>query len=94
MTMPRLPRLTALKLGLSVPRAPGICRVESPDRRFDLDHVGAEIGEHHRAEWAGHDLRDVEHAKTFERRCSCSSILSSAGAAQVITRVVVDQVSR
>src|SRR5207253_4205723 len=26
----RLPRLTALKLGLSVPMAPGICRVESP----------------------------------------------------------------
>src|SRR5712671_2340930 len=26
----RLPRLTALKLGLSVPTAPGICRVESP----------------------------------------------------------------
>ena len=28
--MPRLPRLTALKLGLSVPTAPGIRRVESP----------------------------------------------------------------
>ena len=28
--MLRLPRLTALKLGLSVPDAPGICRVESP----------------------------------------------------------------
>jgi len=26
----RLPRLTALKLGLSVPTAPGIVRVESP----------------------------------------------------------------
>src|ERR1700722_20352798 len=26
----RLPRLTALKLGLSAPIAPGICRVESP----------------------------------------------------------------
>src|SRR5262249_27118371 len=26
----RLPRLTALKLGLSIPTAPGICRVESP----------------------------------------------------------------
>src|SRR5258706_2952431 len=29
-TMLRLPRLTALKLGLSAPTAPGICRVESP----------------------------------------------------------------
>ena len=29
-TMPRLPRLTALKLGLSVPDAPAIRRVESP----------------------------------------------------------------
>src|SRR5437867_5828683 len=26
----RFPRLTALKLGLSAPTAPGICRVESP----------------------------------------------------------------
>src|SRR6476661_4666403 len=30
MTMPRLPRLTALKLGLSPPEPPGIWRVESP----------------------------------------------------------------
>src|SRR5262245_16913929 len=29
-TMPRLPRFTALKLGLSLPRAPDIRRVESP----------------------------------------------------------------
>ena len=63
----RLPRLTALKLGLSAPTAPGICRVESPDGRFDLDDVGAEIGEQHRAERPGHHLRDVEHAQAVER---------------------------
>ena len=65
--MLRLPRLTALKLGLSVPTAPGICRVESPRGRLDLDHVGAEIGQQHRAERPGHHLRDVEHAKPCER---------------------------
>src|SRR2546423_1348241 len=30
-TMLRLPRLTALNAGVSLPTAPGICRVESPD---------------------------------------------------------------
>src|SRR5262245_39160645 len=30
-TMPSLPRLTALKAGLSLPRAPAMARVESPD---------------------------------------------------------------
>ena len=34
--------------------------------RLDLDHVGAEIGEQHRAERAGHHLRGVEDAQTIE----------------------------
>ena len=65
--MLRLPRLTALKLGLSAPTAPGICRVESPAGGSTLIDVGAEVREQHRAERPGHHLRDVEHAKAVER---------------------------
>ncbi len=32
--------------------------------RLDLDHVGSEVGEHHRAERASHHLGDVENAET------------------------------
>jgi hypothetical protein len=35
-------------------------------RRLDLDHVGAEVGQQHAGEWAGHDLADVENADAFE----------------------------
>ena len=75
--MLRLPRLTALKLGLSVPTAPGICRVESPAGGSTLIDVGAEVGEHHRAERPGHHLRDVEHAEAVERAMACA-VWSSA----------------
>ena len=37
-------------------------------RRLDLDDVGAEIGEHHRAERPGHHLGDVEDADALEAR--------------------------
>jgi hypothetical protein len=62
--MLRLPRLTALKLGAD--RARHLPR-RVAGGRLDLDDVGAEIGEHHRAERPGHHLRDVEHLETVER---------------------------
>ena len=66
--MLRLPRLTALKLGLSVPDGARHLPGGVAGRRLDLDDVGAEIGEHHRAERPGHHLRDVEDAEAFESR--------------------------
>ena len=42
--MPRLPRLTALKAGLSSPAAPAMRRVEIAVGRLDLDHVRAHVG--------------------------------------------------
>ena len=42
-TMPRLPRLTALKLGLSVPTRAGHAPRRIALRRLDLDHVGAHV---------------------------------------------------
>src|SRR5439155_17992712 len=35
--------------------------------RFDLDHVGAEVGKEHGTERTGHHLRDVEHTQPRER---------------------------
>jgi len=64
-TMLRLPRLTALKLGLSPPTAPASAE-SSLRRRLDLDDVGAEIGKLHRAERSGHDLGHIEHADAFK----------------------------
>ena len=41
--MPRLPRLTALKLGLSVPARARHAPRRIALRRLDLDHVGAHV---------------------------------------------------
>jgi hypothetical protein len=49
--------LTALKLGLSVPTAPGIVRGESPCGGSILMTSAPRIGEQHGAEGSGHDLR-------------------------------------
>src|SRR5262249_44079284 len=35
---------------------------------LDLDHAGAEVAEHHRAEGAGEDAREVEDEHALERR--------------------------
>jgi hypothetical protein len=42
--------------------------------RLDFDHVGAEIGEQHRAEWTGHHLRGVQHAQTLESAGRCGHL--------------------
>src|SRR5262249_26552250 len=34
---------------------------------LDLDHVGAEVGEQHRAEWAGQVLPEVAHPHPLQR---------------------------
>ena len=34
--------------------------------RLDLDHVGAEVREQHRAEGPGHELRDVQDAHALQ----------------------------
>ncbi len=62
----RLPRFTALKLGLSVPTAPTICRVESPDGGSILITSAPEVREDHGAEGPGHELRDVQDANALE----------------------------
>src|SRR5690606_27760569 len=50
-------------------------------RRFDLDHLGAEVGQHRAGEGAGDQLAQFEYAKPFEgtgwesvshRRGSCT----------------------
>ena len=53
-------------------RAPG-ARVVARARRLDLDHVGAHVAEHHRAERPREDAREIEHAQPVER-AGCSSI--------------------
>src|SRR4029077_13197112 len=52
-------------------------------RRFDLDHVGAEIGEDHRSAWARNEAREVHHLQSGKNVVAChgcpSSILVSGG---------------
>src|SRR6185369_12130361 len=36
---------------------------------FDLDHVGAVVGQHLRAHRAHHDLAEVDHAHAAQRQC-------------------------
>jgi hypothetical protein len=42
--------------------------------RLDLDHLGAEIGQHHPAGRAHHHVRELDHAQTGQglRRCGHS----------------------
>ena len=42
-------------------------RVVPAGELFDLDHVGAHVGEHHAAGGSGHDLCELEHAHAGER---------------------------
>ena len=48
-------------------RAPG-ARLVAALRALDLDHVGAEVGEHHAGVGPGEHAREVEHAHAAERR--------------------------
>ena len=41
-------------------------RVVAVLRLFDLQHLGAHVAEHHRAERTGHHARQVDHAKAVE----------------------------
>ena len=38
--------------------------------RLDLDHVGTEVAEHHRAKRSGDDLGKIQNAKTCQRSIS------------------------
>jgi hypothetical protein len=55
-------------------------RIVAAGELFDLDHVGAHIGQHHAARGAGHDLREFEHAHAGQRTgmgsgvCACHGI--------------------
>ena len=37
-------------------------------RRLDLDHIRAQIAQHHAAERPGHDLRDIQNPDSFQRK--------------------------
>ena len=54
-------------LASHVGRAPR-ARLVTVARSLDLDHVGAEVGEQHRAVRPREDAREVEHADAVERR--------------------------
>jgi hypothetical protein len=42
-------------------------RIVAAGKLFDLDHVGAHVGQHHAAGGAGHDLREFQHAHAGQR---------------------------
>src|SRR5205807_3755948 len=48
-------------------RAPA-ARVVSMFRFFDLEHLGAHVAEHHRAERTRDDTREIDHAQTIKWR--------------------------
>ena len=62
-----------------------MCRVVAADA-LDLDHVGAEVGEHHAARRARHDLRKLEHLHAGERARHPPYATLRAGAAAAAAR--------
>ena len=68
--MLRLPRLTALKLGLSVPTAPGICRVESPAGGSTLMTSAPRSASSIAQNGPAITWRDVEHAEAGRARAA------------------------
>ncbi|MNV72575.1 hypothetical protein D3C71_1656760 [compost metagenome] len=53
-------------LGLADAHAP-VARVVAALGVLDLDHLGAEIGQHHAAHRAGKHPRQIKHAHAFQR---------------------------
>jgi hypothetical protein len=49
-----------------VRRAPGPGLIADPGS-LDLDHVGAQIGQHHRREGSGEDAGEIEDVQTAKR---------------------------
>ena len=67
--MPRLLRFI-IRNGADTPFTRGLgvaARVVAAGQLLDLDHVGAEVGEHHAGRRARHDLREFEHAHAGQR---------------------------
>jgi len=48
-------------------RRPPAARVVTRAGRFDLDHIGAHVAEHHRAQRTGQNARQVKHAHAGQR---------------------------
>jgi hypothetical protein len=51
------------------PRLAVSARVVAAGKLFDLDHVGAHVGQHHPARGSCHDLRELEHVHPGQRTC-------------------------
>ena len=77
----RLLRLTPRKYADSLPAngGPQRARVVAGARRLDLDHVGAHVAQHHRAQRPRQYARQIEHAQPVERAAG----LPSAGDSRV-----------
>ena len=73
--MPRLPRLTALKPGLSVPDAPAMRRVESPPGGSTLITSAPMSHSCIAQNGPGHHLRDVQHANALRARSGLAVIV-------------------
>ena len=58
-----------------VGRPPG-ARVVAARRPFHLDHVGAHVGQHHRAIGTGQHARRIEHPNPRQRRAAAGPLLS------------------
>ena len=43
-------------------------RVVAVLRLLDLEHLGAHVAEHHRAERAGHNPREIDHPQSVQWR--------------------------
>ena len=54
------------KLPAAVDERPPAARVVAVLRLFDLQHVGAHVAEHHRAERPGDDPREIDHPQPLE----------------------------
>ncbi|MNV50799.1 hypothetical protein D3C71_1428260 [compost metagenome] len=61
----RLARVVAVRI-LQIRRAPG-AGVVADAGTLDLDHVGAEIGQHLRGPRAGKDARQIKHTNAFQQ---------------------------
>ena len=62
-----LPAVDGVEAGTLEADSPGHLTRRITAGRLDLDDVGAEVREEHRAVRTRHDLRDVEHPKAVER---------------------------